>query len=180
MSGINGVSGSGSSEIYAMLLQTGKQTAATSASGNTSEQPVGPNPGGIDDLKSQMDAAISAALAGLDKSSSADTVLKTIKEAMDSVLKANGIDPTAMKDAPPPPPPPPVENTDDSSTDDSTTGQNDLATTLYDLLKANGFDPEKIKEELLAEQGSTDTASSTSGFEMLYRILTGTGVNTQA
>jgi hypothetical protein len=179
MSGIQGVSGSGASEVYAMLLQASRQTTASSTSSTAGAQSTGTNAGGIEDLKSQMDAAISDALSKLDKSSSADVVLATIKQAMDDTLKANGIDPAAMKDFPPPPPPPPPAEGDEDSTQTDAARGDDLATTLRNILKENGFDPDKIREELLAEQNSSDSSSS-SNFDMLYRVLTTSGINTQA
>jgi hypothetical protein len=63
---------------------------------------LGGNGQGFDGLRTKIDDAVAGALKKLDKSSSASEIMQTIKTTVDSTLKANGIDPEAMRESMPP------------------------------------------------------------------------------
>jgi len=134
------------------------------------------NDQGIDSLKNEMDSAITDALKKLDKSSDADTIMQTVKSAIDGVMKENGIDPQAMKDgmrpsgqdsANMPPPPPQSQNG----------GKDDFMSKVESLLQQNGFDVDKFKSEMSQKQAQHVSSSS---MQLMNTLNSSQGVNAQA
>jgi hypothetical protein len=152
-------------------LKTGGAAASLSSSSDASS-----NDQGIDALKEEMDSAISDSLQKLDKSSDADTIMQTIKTAMDGVMKENGIDPEAMKDGMRPSgdqdsasmrPPPPQNGG----------GKDDFMSKVESLLQQNGFDVDKFKSEMSQKQAQHGNASS---MQLMGALNSAQGVNEQA
>jgi hypothetical protein len=183
MSSIGSINTSSTERLQVLLMQqavtassTGSSAATTQSSASSSTDISETNPKGMAALQKLIEQAIEAALASLDKTSSAQEVMATIKKAIDSTLQANGVTPPSSQGAsgaaamgPPPtngPPPP----------DGGSLGQ-----TIDKLLQQAGFDPEKIKSQLA--QGQSSTASSSSGsaasLTLLIQIPLSNGIDTQ-
>jgi hypothetical protein len=156
------------------------RSTGTAASSLTQISTSSDNPDGVESLQDQIKAAIAAALQSLDKTSSADTIMNTIKNAVDQTLRANGIEPPSGPGGPGGPPPsgsaPPPGGS--SRTDKS---GNDLMSIIDSLLQQNGFDPAAIRSQLQQEMSAAQTTSTgASGSMTLILQLPLTGVDTQA
>jgi hypothetical protein len=175
---VNGLDGN----LYEILIQAAKgsqpaDSAAVAApvGGVAGAQGIpGGNEGGIDDLRTKIDSAISEALAGLDKSASTDDIMAAVQKAVSSTMEANGVDPSKM---PPPPPPPPAEKsseTSDDEDDDTSTSNDPFLQRLQELLDENGFDGESIISQLEAQMSGQDTSSM---FSLMQGIQSQQGID---
>jgi hypothetical protein len=115
----------------------------------------------------------------LDKSSSANEIMQTIKSAIDSMLKANGVNPEGEQLGMQPPqissnsgsPPPMPPGSSQGS------GSDPFMSKIEQLLQQYGFDVEKFKSELASK---ATEQSSTSMLQLFNNLSSSQGVNTQA
>jgi hypothetical protein len=173
MSSIGSIGGNSSVQMLnnQYLASQSGNNSIDEASGSTE---TSSNDQGIDSLKNQMDTAITDALKKLDKSSGADTIMQTVKTAIDGVMKENGIDPQAMKDGMRPSgqdsanmPPPPSHN-----------GEKDgFMSKVESLLQQNGFDVAKFKSQMSKEHAQHGSSSSA---QLMDKLSSTQGVNAQA
>jgi len=182
MSGIEGVNGLESDSVIEFLQEVSRSNKSTERSKNAqtsglvsvSDSTAG-NDEGVDSLKSKIDAAVTEAIKNLDKSSTFTEIMDAIKTAVDSTLKANGVDPESMKNQMPPengqggtPPMPPKGGPDD-----------DFRNKIDQLLEENGFDMEKLKSEMMSSMmGTSQDQSSILAF--LKKLQNQQGVDTEA
>jgi hypothetical protein len=180
MSSVNGVGGL-DGNLYEILMQavkgssaTDSTTAAASVGGVAGVGGIaGGNEGGIDDLRTKIDSAISEALAGLDKSANKDDIMAAVQKAVSSTMEANGVDPSKM----PPPPPRPAEESSETSDDedDDTSASNDpFLQRLQELLDENGFDGKSIISQLEAQMSGQGTSSM---FSLMQGIQSQQGID---
>ena len=193
MSGIGSVTSSNSELLRILLLQqTSTLQSSNSTDASSVDQTGASNSGtatddskGLKGLMKQIEQAVAAALASLDKLAGAQQVMDTIKNAIDSTVKANGVSlgfPAGGSGAPStgqadaagakrPSGPPPAGGPGGG-----------MGALLDKLLEENGFDPEKIKSEL--QQARTDTASSATGASatmmLILQLPANSGVDAQA
>jgi hypothetical protein len=171
MTSIGNITGSASISLTTLYQQICRnQRESTGQSTGSVEK----NEQGIESLKGKMDTAISEALKKLDKSSSADEIMATIKTAIDSTMEANGLDPEAMKGKMPPPP---------DAAGGAMGGPNRPAgekdgfmAKIEELLSQNGFDVDKFRSEMESKM----SAHSKAGLDVLSALDASQGVNTQA
>jgi len=124
----------------------GSTTGQTSDAGSTTAvSSVNPT-----DLKSQIDAAVSAAIKNQSPSGSVTDLLQSIRSAIDNTLKQNGIDPKQLHHGHHAQP----------------GGQNlsQFQSQFESLLKQNGIDPQTFEQQLAAETNSptSDASAATS------------------
>ncbi len=178
MSGISGIAGSNSQDMYILLQQISRTQSATAANAATTSTSAAAPTGSsgstntLESLRKAIEEAVAQALAGLDKNSSAETVMKTVKSAVDGALKAAGIEP----------PPPPDGARPPGGPGGAAGAGDDFVSMLDQLLEENGFDPEKIKEELRSQSAGTQQTPGTASLTLnllMYLPATG-GVDTQA
>lgn len=175
---INGMQTYDLNSLIQSLLRRSQSTqsdnTSVSSSSETSESTL-TNDQGIDGLNAKIDTAISDALKKLDKSSSADEIMQTIKSAIDSTLKANGVNPENMQ-----PPqmssnsggtPPPIRQGGEGNSSDP------FMSKIEQLLQQNGFDVEKFKSELASK---ATEQSGTSMLQLFNNVTSSKGVNAQA
>ena len=194
MSAVGSVSASSTERLQALLMQqalsaSGNATLSTSSGISTTgtDDSTG-NTKGMSALKKAIEEAIASALASLGKSSNAQEVMDTVKNAVDQTLEANGVDLPAQPGGPPPngaggPPPGPPPGGG---------GSGDLGSTIDRLLQEAGFDPDEIRSELMQQNGSstrqtntttgtaTSTAATASSLLLLVQLPLNGGVDTQA
>jgi hypothetical protein len=179
MSGISGIAGSNSQDMYILLQQISRTQSATAANAATTSTSAASSTGSsgstntLESLRKAIEEAVAQALADLDENSSAETVMKTVKSAVDGALKAAGIEP---------PPPPPDGVRPPGGPGGAAGAGDDFVSMLDQLLEENGFDPEKIKEELRSQRADTQQTPGTASFTLnllMYLPATG-GVDTQA
>jgi hypothetical protein len=178
MSGISKIAGSNSQDMYVLLQQISRTQAATAANAATASTSASVSAGSsgstntLDSLRKAIEEAVAQALAGLDKNSSAEAVMKTVKSALDGALKAAGIEPPRPPDGAQPPGGP-----------GAAAGAGDNFVSMLDqLLQENGFDAEKIKEGLRSQSAGTAQTPGTTALTLnllMYLPATG-GVDTQA
>ena len=178
MSGISQIAGSNSQDMYVLLQQISRTQAATAANAATTSTSVAASTGSsgstntLESLRKAIEEAVAQALGGLDKNSSADTVMKTVKSAVDGALKAAGIEP----------PPPPDGAQPPGGTGGAAGSGDNFVSMLDQLLQENGFDPEKIKEGLRSQSASTTQTPGTASLtlNLLMYLPAAGGVDTQA
>jgi hypothetical protein len=181
MSGIEGVNGLESDSILEFLQEVSRSNKSTERSKNSQTSGLGSvsditagNDEGVDSLKSKIDAAVTEAINKLDKSSSFTEIMDAIKTAVDSTLKANGVDPESMKNKMPPedgqgaPPMPPKDGPND-----------EFRNKIDELLEENGFDVEKLRSEMMSSTTATSDDQS-SILEFLKKLKNQQGVDTEA
>jgi hypothetical protein len=170
MSSIGSIYGTGSTDSSSWITILLKRSQSVSSDGTSvaGSETDTTNDQGIDGLKSKIDTAIEQALKKLDKSSSAEVIMQTIKSAVDSTLQANGIDTEAMKREMPPPPP-------QGSGANGPGGRDDFMSKIESLLQENGFDVDKFKSELASMQNASGSA-----LNMFGNLSSAQGVDTQA
>jgi hypothetical protein len=199
MSAVGSIASTSAERLQMLLLQQSLSAASTSAAASTQTDTAASSSDGTSNelgmaaLKKMIEEAIRAALASLESSSSAQEVMSAVKNAVDSTLEANGIQPgpppsgsgppmdgqapadgqAAAGQAPPsgPPPaggPPPG-------------GQGDLGSTIDSLLEEAGFDPDKIRSELMNPTSSSGTSTSNSAatLSLILQIPLNGGIDTQ-
>jgi hypothetical protein len=187
MSSIGSVDSSSSNVWIEKLLAMQKTSAAgqTSSSSSTSTTATTTSTSDLDNLQAQVKSAVSAALSKLDKSSSAEVVMNTVKSAVDDTLKTNGIDVSQMHKGDGPqgaggqrPPPPPGGGSPPGGAGGGKGGDS-MASMIDDLLKENGFDPDAIKQALAASSSSSSQQSQTnSGLDLLSSLPLNGGIDT--
>jgi hypothetical protein len=167
----------GSNPLIQMLNSQYSKSKANSSTDLSGSSETSSNDQGVDALKEKMDSAIADALKKLDTSSDADTIMQTIKSAIDGVMKENGIDPDAMKDGMRPsdqdstnmpPPPPPSQGGG---------GKDDFMSKIESLLQQNGFDVDKFKSEMSAKHAQHGSSSS---MQLMNTLTSTQGVDEQA
>jgi hypothetical protein len=171
MSGLDRIGATSSQDMYVLLQQISRvQTGTTragqaTASGSTSAVASG-STNTMESLRKAIEEAVAKALGSLDKNSSAETVMNTLKSAVDGAMKAAGIEP----------PRPPDGARGPGGPGAAGGPGNDFMSLLDQLLQENGFDPEKIKEELQSqESGAMQTAGTSSVTLNLLMYLPATG-----
>ena len=175
MTGIGSI-GAVSTQNWELLLLK----SASSSSGNAATSATGTsgNSQGVSALKEQLEEAIRSALSGIDRSAPAKTILDAVRNAVDSTLKANGIEPPKGPGGPPPGGPPPGgpggpggaggapsgaqrsggDQDGDESTDDP------LRALIDRVLEEQGFDLKRIQEEMKANAPAVaGSSTSTNG-----------------
>ena len=216
MTGVGSVSAGGSWELL-LMRASGRSGASALTGGTSSGAQATESSSGLSALQDEIKEAVTAAVSGLDKSSSAETIMKAVKGAIDSTLKANGIEPPSGTGGPrgpggpggpgkpggPPPSgaggpggpggPSPGASKADASSSSTETEEDPLRALIDSILAANGFNVDKIKDELEAGRASkwtqvqteTDTTTGASGAAtwsawtaLLYQIQSGVGVDT--
>ena len=177
MSGISGISTSNSQDLLVLLQQISSTRSAGTARagqattfGATSTDSSGSTTT-MEALRKAIAEAVAKALAGLGKDSSAETVMNTVKSAVDAAMKAAGIEP----------PPPPDGARDFGRPGAASSSDTDFVSMLDQLLQQNGFDPAKIKEELQSQSANAPQASGTSSvtLNLLMYLPAAGGVDTQ-
>lgn len=172
MTAIGTIGNNGVQSFYNQILQQNNAPAqsaltAQAEKANATAEALG-NPKGVNSLLDQIRSAVSQALSSLDKTSSSQTVMDTIKNAIDSTLKANGIDTSAEVARP-------------HRAHGAKKGESAFQQMIDGLLQQNGFDPAKIRADLQAQSKSSLTAS---GGVMAIVLISGLpvsgGVDTQA
>ncbi len=161
-------------ELVASKTQT--STSALSVGSDSEVSETSSNENGVDKLKEKIDAAISTALAKLDKSSSADEIMQAIKSAIDTTMAQNGVDKSKMQGQAPPPPP--QGGGQGPVGPGGAGGKDEFMSKIESLLAANGFDVQKFESELEASRQKQQ--SEDSSLNVLSSLATTNGINTQA
>jgi hypothetical protein len=170
MSGLDRIGATSSQDMYVLLqqisrMQTGSARAGQATAGSTSAGASG-STNTMESLRKAIEEAVAKALGNLDKNSGAETVMNTVKSAVDGAMKAAGIEP----------PRPPDGARGPGGPGRAGGPGNDFMSLLDQLLQENGFDPEKIKEELQSqESGAMQTAGTSSVTLNLLMYLPATG-----
>jgi hypothetical protein len=178
MSSIGNITGTGTSDLTSLiqnLLERSQSTQSNSTSESSSSETTSTNGQGIDGLKTKLDAAIADALKNQDKSSSADEIMQAIKSAIDSTMKANGVNPEDMQ-------PPQMSGSSNGTQPPMPQGgqgsnSDPLMSKIEQLLQENGFDVEKFKSELASKATEQSGASM---LQLFNNVISSQGVNEQA
>jgi hypothetical protein len=172
MTGVGTVGNTGIQNLYNQILQQSSVLAPTTlaAKAETSAETTesNGNPKGVSGLLDQIRSAVSQALASLDKTSSSQTVVDTIRSAIDSTLKANGIDTSAGIARP-------------HHRHEAKKNQDAFQQMIDQLLQQNGFDPNKIRADLQAQSGSSSSAGGSAiAIVLISALPVAGGVDAQA
>jgi hypothetical protein len=182
MSSLGSINGLQSSTYTSLLeMVSSKTQSASSALSLQSDSDVSEtssNENGVDKLKEKIDSAISAALAKLDKSSSADEIMQAIKSAVDTTMSENGVDKSRMQGQAPPPPPGGGQGPGGPGGPGGSGKKDEFMSKIESLLAANGFDVEKFESELEASRQKQQ--SQDSSLTLLSSLTATNGVDTQA
>lgn len=180
MAGIEGINGLNSDTIIAFLQEVSRKKSDTESKDSQDGSGLAitsstDNNEGIDNIKAKIDEAVEGAIKKLDKSSTFTEIMDAIKAAVDSTLKANGVDPESMKNQMPPeggqgerPPMPPMGEPDD-----------EFRNKIDQLLEENGFDVETLKAQMQSSMSVTSQTQS-SILEFLKQLQNQEGVDTEA
>ena len=186
MTSIESLSGSDSNNLTSLIQQLSKQRQVAQSGSSTvdgrsdASTVIDGNDQGINAMKEKIDAAILEALQKLDKSASADEIMQTIKSAVDTTLKANGIDPEAMKSKMRPPMAPSDSGQNAAAMPPpkgGPEGGDDFMSKVIELLRDNGFDVDKFKSELASEMAKR---SDSSTLDFMSNMNSSVGLNEQA
>jgi hypothetical protein len=176
MSGISRIGGSGVNDrsVWLEKLREAKTTNETTSE-TTATRSATADIRGLVALKKEIRSAVSNALNELDKSASPGQVIKTIKEAVVSTLKANGIDVEAMKqsfraNAPTPP----------WTSETSEGSQNEMRAIFKELVHGSGIDLQKIKDHIESNALASPANSEDATIDTLSVLFSIKGVDTVA
>jgi hypothetical protein len=189
MMAVGSIGDSSAQRLQALLMMQALTAAGTTAAQSTESTTnvlsgagaATGNPNGMAALQEQIEQAIATALGSLDKTSSAQEVMQTIKDAIDQTLRANGIDVESMQGSAPSPPPgdgtPAVGGPQSNDADGKS-----LEALIDRLLDENGFDAQEIKRELQQAMASsvTGTESTSATMTLIMQFPLSGGVDTQA
>lgn len=189
MNAVGSIGDSSAQRLQALLMMQ-TLTAAGTAKAQSTESTTNVlsaagaatgNPNGMAALREQIEEAIAAALAALDKTSSAQEVMQAIKDAIDQTLRDNGIDAESMQSAAPPPPPAGAMPPAGGPRADDSDGES-LETVIDRLLEESGFDAQEIKLELQQAMAASasGTESTSATLTLILQLPLDAGVDTQA
>jgi hypothetical protein len=180
MSGISGIGNSGNNDLSVWLekLREAKKASLDAATAPAASESLKSKIEGFIALKKEIRTAVFTALRELDKPATPRQVIATIKEAVVSTLKANGIDIEAIKQslkAKAPLPPDPA-----TTSGASETKGDEMASVFKELSEGSGVDPDKIKEHLRVDAQASPPKLEDATMDVLHLLFSRKGVDTVA